>query len=256
MHIQLVRHATHIISYKGKKLLLDPMFSKKGTLTPVLNSPNEHLNNPLTDLPLEIDELINVDAIIVTHTHRDHFDDEAVSRLPKYLPLFCQPEDEGIIKEKGFTNVLPILAEYTWERINFIRTTGEHGRGELAKKMGPVSGFLLDSDDEPRLYIIGDSVWCSEIEDVFNKYSPDVAIVFAGGAQFLEGDPITMGIEDINQVVAGYPNTNLVISHMESWNHCVLTRKVVRKYIQKNKLEDRVLVLEDGEIIRYGKVPW
>lgn len=250
MKIQLIRHATHLITYNGKKLLLDPMFSKKGTLTPVLNAPNEHLNNPLTELPIDIDELLKADVIIVTHTHRDHFDDAAIAKLPKHLPLFCQPDDQEIIKSKGFTNVVSVTSDYRWEGITFVRTKGEHGKGELATKMGPVSGFILQSQDEPTLYIIGDSVWYSEIDKVFKNYSPDAAIVFAGEAQYLTGGPITMGLSDIEQIITGFPKTQLVISHMESWNHCILPRNEVRHYISLHQLEERVFVPENGEIIK------
>lgn len=249
MNIQLVRHATHLIIYNGRKLLLDPMFSQKGMLTPVLNAPNEHLNNPLTHLPIEIEELINVDAIIVTHTHRDHFDDAAVEKLPKHLPLLCQPEDEELIKSRGFSNVIPIGDGYTWEGITLIQTKGKHGKGELAKKMGPVSGFILKADNEPTLYIIGDSVWYSEVEAVFKNYSPDIAIVFAGEARYLAGEPITMGLDDINKMVIGFPETTLIISHMEAWNHCILSRNEVRKYIEVHQLKEKVLVPENGEIM-------
>jgi L-ascorbate metabolism protein UlaG (beta-lactamase superfamily) len=249
MKIQLVRHATHLITYNGKTLLLDPMFSQKGTLTPVLNAPNEHLKNPLAELPIRIEEIVDVNAIIVTHTHRDHFDNEAIAKLSKDLPLFCQPEDVTLIKEKGFRHVTAIQDDFTWEGITLIRTKGEHGKGELAKKMGPVSGFVLKSHQEPTLYIIGDSVWYSEIEVVFKTYSPDVAIVFAGAAQYLVGDPITMGLTDINQIATHFPKTKLIISHMEAWNHCVLTRDEVRNYVEHHHLEGQILVPEDGETL-------
>lgn len=248
MKIQLIRHATHIISYNGKNLLLDPMFSEKGTLDPVRNAPNEHVNNPLTELPISLQELLNIDAIIVTHTHRDHFDDEAILQLPKNIPLFCQPADEYYIKEKGFLNVIPIQDTYTWEGITWIRTPGRHGEGELGDKMGPVSGFLLTSENEPSLYVIGDSVLYSEIEKIFQVYTPDVAIVFAGAAQFREGGLITMDLEDIRQIVAIDSNVHLIVSHMESWNHCVLTREEVRQYIADHNLDHRVRVPLNGEI--------
>jgi L-ascorbate metabolism protein UlaG (beta-lactamase superfamily) len=251
MNIQLVRHATHLIFYKGKRLLLDPMFSKKGTLQPVLNAPNEHLNNPLTELPIEPEHLTNVDAVLVTHTHRDHFDDAAVSVLPKDLLIFCQPEDEEGMKEKGFTNIVPVSKGYTWEGIEFIRTNGQHGTGELGRKMGPVSGFILRTDGEPVLYIIGDSIWYGEIEKVFDSYSPEVAIVFAGEAQYLEGDPITMGLVDIQNIVEKNPTTDLVISHMESWNHCVLKREDVHQYIEQNGLQKKIYVPENGDTLEW-----
>ena len=251
MKIQLIRHATHVISYNGKTLLLDPMLSEKGTLASVPNSPNEYMSNPLTVLPVEISSLLNADAIMVTHTHRDHFDDAAAEILHKELPLFCQPEDKEFINGKGFTNITPISDIFNWEGIQFYRTTGEHGKGDIGKKMGPVSGFVLKSEDEPTLYIIGDSVWYEEIQAVFSNFSPEVAIVFAGEARFNEGEPITMGLKDIDSIVTQFPNTNLLISHLESWNHCVLTRNQVLNYIQSKNLQYKAAVPLDGESLTY-----
>lgn len=251
MNIQLIRHATHIITFQGKKILLDPMFSEKDTLAPVPNAPNQHLNNPLSELTIEKGKLTQVDAIIVTHTHRDHFDDEAILQLAKNLPLFCQPEDEEYIKDKGFKHVVAIDQEYIWEGIKFIRTPGKHGKGELAEKMGPVSGFILKAEQEPVLYIIGDSVWYSEIEDIFRKYAPQIAVAFAGEARFLVGEPITMGLKDIDSMAASFPETTIIVSHMESWNHCLLTRDEVLAYRKENGYESRILVPENGEILAF-----
>jgi L-ascorbate metabolism protein UlaG (beta-lactamase superfamily) len=249
MQIQLIRHATHLITYNGLTFLLDPMFSEQGTLAPVPNAPNQHLNNPLSSLSLDVNKLVDVDGIIVTHSHRDHFDDQAISSLPKNLPLFCQPADEKLMIEKGFEQVIAISKEFVWRGIEWIRTEGRHGHGQLAEAMGPVSGFILRAKDEPSLYIIGDSVWYSEIEHNFKRFSPDTAIVFAGEARFLEGLPITMGIADIEKITKTSPHTKLIISHMESWNHCLLKREEVRDYIRKNRLEEKVSVPENGEII-------
>jgi L-ascorbate metabolism protein UlaG (beta-lactamase superfamily) len=250
MQIQLIRHATHLISYKGVKFLLDPMFSEQGTLAPVPNAPNQHLNNPLSSLPFNLEKLVDIDAIIVTHSHRDHFDDSAISSLPKNLPLFCQPADEVLMNDKGFEHVIAINKEFVWRGIELIRTEGRHGHGQLAEAMGPVSGFILRANDEPTVYIIGDSVWYSEIEQNFKQFSPDTAIVFAGEARFLEGLPITMGIADIENITKTSPHTKLIISHMESWNHCLLKRDEVRDYIRQNHFEDKITVPENGEMIR------
>lgn len=249
MQIQLIRHATHLITYKGLTFLLDPMFSEQGTLAPVPNAPNQHLNNPLSSLPVDVEKLLDVDAIIVTHSHRDHFDDRAISSLPKHLPLFCQPADEQVINDKGFENVIAINKEIVWQGIELTRTEGRHGHGQLAEAMGPVSGFILRATEEPTLYIIGDSVWYSDIEHYFKHFSPDTAIVFAGEARFLEGLPITMGIADIENIRQTSPQTKLIISHMESWNHCLLKREEVWEYIRQNQLENKISVPENGEII-------
>ena len=98
MEIQFVRHATLIVRYHGATLLVDPMLGDPGAIPPVQNSPNPR-PNPLVPLPRPAPALLEgVDAVLVTHTHRDHFDDAAAALVPKHLPLFGQPEDEAKFK--------------------------------------------------------------------------------------------------------------------------------------------------------------
>ena len=68
--------------------------------------------------------------------------------------------------------------------------------------------------------------------------------------RFLEGLPITMGLADIQHITKTSPHTRLVISHMESWNHCLLTRNEVKHFIQLNHLEGKILVPKNSEIIK------
>ena len=52
MNIQQIRNATIIVEYGGKKILIDPMLGKKGCMQPFPFSRNQHLHNPLHELPL------------------------------------------------------------------------------------------------------------------------------------------------------------------------------------------------------------
>ena len=46
---------------------------------------------PMVDLPVSMDNLLsNVTAVVVTHTHLDHWDDTAINAIPKSLPIFVQ----------------------------------------------------------------------------------------------------------------------------------------------------------------------
>lgn len=46
----------------------------------------------LVPLPVPVEDLVKVDAVIVTHLHSDHFDDAAMEALPRSLPIFAQNE--------------------------------------------------------------------------------------------------------------------------------------------------------------------
>lgn len=251
MHIQLVRHATLRIEYKGRTLLVDPMFSQAGELPTVPNTPNQ-VPNPLVDLPMPVKEVLaGVDAILITHTHRDHLDEAAIRQLPKSIPLFCQPADQEKLASHGFEQVIPVETEREWEGIGLWRTGGQHGTGEIGKQMGPVSGFVLKAAEEPALYVAGDTIWCEEAEQAVNKHKPDVIVVFSGAARFLTGDPITMTAEDVGRLAQSSEAGRVFVAHMETWNHCLLSRTELREHLDRLGLSERVHVPEDGEIVTY-----
>src|SRR5512146_1030155 len=108
MQVQLIRHATLRISISGHTFLVDPMLSDKDAMDPIQNASN-FLRIPMVPLPFSDDEILkDVDAVLVTHTHRDHWDDAATAAVPKSLPIFCQPEDASKFAEWGYPDVRPI----------------------------------------------------------------------------------------------------------------------------------------------------
>lgn len=248
MNIQLIRHATLLLSVNDKKLLVDPLLSPKGTMPPVPDVPNQQMN-PLVDLPVSIEHLLACDAILVTHTHRDHLDQTAVELLPKNKPLFCQPDDKEQLKSMGFADVRPVAESVAWEGITFHRTGGKHGHGLLALKMAPVSGFVIASPVEPTVYIMGDTVWCPEVEQAIRKFNPEIAAANCGGAQFAYGEPITMSTEDLYKLCTGYPDLKVVAIHLEAWNHCRVTRKDLQQYIAQEGLRNHFYIPADGETL-------
>ncbi|QIN80560.1 MBL fold metallo-hydrolase [Rubrobacter marinus] len=245
MEIRLVRHATLIVRLDGKALLVDPMLSPPGAMPPIQNTPNDR-RNPLVGLP-ELD-LSPVDAVLVTHTHADHFDEAAAGELRKDLPVLCQPEDEEKISSHGFANVLPVKGSLDWEGIEVHRTGGRHGTGEIGALMAPVSGFVLRAPGEPTLYVAGDTVWCPEVEDALAEHAPDVVVVNAGAARFNEGDPITMTAGDVAEVARHAGGATVVAVHMEAINHCLLGRDELRSSLAEAEVSGRrVLIPADGE---------
>jgi L-ascorbate metabolism protein UlaG (beta-lactamase superfamily) len=249
--ITLLRHATVAIDIAGKRILVDPMLSPKDTLEPVQNCGND-IRFPMVDLPISDAALTHIlsqtDAVIVTHLHRDHWDVTAQNLIHKNMHIICQPNDKSKIEEQGFKNVQPVSTVLHWEGLTFNRTGGQHGTGEIGDKMGPVSGFVI-SHDEESIYIAGDTIWCSDVENALLNYSPKVTILNAGGARFLTGDPITMTPEDIVKVHDNLPGTKIIAVHMDTVNHCFIKRPDLRKALEERGLASEVLIPRDGEVI-------
>lgn len=248
MKLQLLRHATMLIEIAGKQVLVDPMLSEPGQM-PAIPGVANSFDNPLVALPINPAGLKNADAIIVTHTHSDHFDEAAMLVLPHDRPVFCQPADTANIAAAGFTNAIGIDATYQWEGITITRTDGQHGTGKIGQRMGPVSGFVLETSQAPSLYIAGDTIWCTEVQEILDKHQPQVIVCFAGGAQFASGDPITMTKEDILAVCLNAPGAKIIAVHLEAWNHCSLTRQALKDYAAENMIADQLYIPDDGECI-------
>src|SRR5688572_22542250 len=111
MRLQLIRNATLRLTYRGHTILIDPYFAPKHSLPSYANKSK----NPLVDLPLEPAAIMqDVELVIVSHLHSDHFDSVAKEVLPKDWLLFCQPTNEDKIQEAGFQDVRPIADRVVW----------------------------------------------------------------------------------------------------------------------------------------------
>jgi L-ascorbate metabolism protein UlaG (beta-lactamase superfamily) len=254
--LRLIRHATVIVQYAGCRLLLDPMLCEVGAMPPFEDTPNQ-VRNPRVPLPVSEQEIVSgLDAVLVTHIHDDHFDDDVAPVLARTVPIVCQPADVGYLKSKrGFVDVRPVDAEVRLNGITIARTGGRHGTGELADWLAPVSGFVLSALGEPTLYIAGDTIWCDDVRLAIDRHRPDVILVFAGGARFLEGDPITMTADDVIAAAQHAPEAALVAAHLDAINHCVETRGDLRRALSAAGIAARVATPGDGETVSHGAPP-
>jgi L-ascorbate metabolism protein UlaG (beta-lactamase superfamily) len=235
VRITLVRSATLILEIVGRRLLVDPMLDDAGARPPIEGTLNP-VPNPTVPLPVPAEEVVaDLDAVLVTHRHRDHLDATAEELLPRDVPVFCQPEDEDALRELGL-DARAVDHELDWEGLRITRTPARHGSGRIAELLAPVSGFVLDD-----LYLAGDTVWYEGVEETIERHRPRVAVVNAGGAEFVEGGLIVMGADDVREVVARVPT--VVAVHLEALNHCFLERAALAAAVPE------VLIPRDGETV-------
>ncbi|HEY0274004.1 MAG TPA: MBL fold metallo-hydrolase [Chitinophaga sp.] len=248
--LQLIRHATLSLELHGQHFLIDPFLGARDAYPPIPRAGND-IPIPMTDLPLEPAQLQSLiagaNAVIVTHLHLDHWDTAAAALIPPDKLLLTQPESMAALQAQGFTRVQDIQGA-SLGAVQLFRTTGHHGTGALEQRMGAVSGVVFQAP-EMTVYLAGDTTWCPEVANVIALHKPDYIIVNAGAAQFLDGAPITMTAEDILTVTKAAPYAHVIAVHMDTVNHCRLTRELLREYLLEQDLVEKVLVPEDGEEI-------
>lgn len=251
MQLTLIRSATLVLAYAGKRVVVDPMLDPKDARPPVVNTAND-VRNPLVDLPdSALQAIAAPDALLVTHLHQDHFDETAKASFPKDIALLCQPDDIERLHGDGFTNVLPVSETISWEGISITRTAAQHGTGEIARLMAPVSGFVLAAPGEPTLYLAGDTIWYPPVAQTINRHTPTVIVVNGGGARFVTGDPITMTAEDIAEVRNHATGAQIVVDHLDAINHCGETRAWLNERLTELGARDRVALPSDGETLPF-----
>jgi L-ascorbate metabolism protein UlaG (beta-lactamase superfamily) len=261
VNVQQIRNATVKIDFSGTTFLIDPMLSAKGEFPGFPNTYRSELRNPLVDLPFSVDKVLDsVDAIVVTHTHTDHWDEAAQKQIPKNMPLFVQNQtDAQTIRGQGFTDVRILEGTTTFNGVKLSKTGGQHGSDLLfadadrAEMMGPVMGVVFSAPKVKTVYVAGDTVWRPEVDQAFKQHKPDVVILNTGSALVsgFEEHPIIMGKQDTLQATKAAPNAAIIAVHMDSVNHMSLSRKSLRAFVQENNIQDRVIIPNDGELMKF-----
>ena len=248
MRLQLFRNATLKLDYAGRTVLIDPYLAPKHSLPSFTGrSPN-----PMTELPASIEEiLMDVELVVVSHLHTDHFDTVAKERVPKHLPLICQPGDETKIVQAGFTDIRPLLDVFDWNGLVFSRREGSHGLGPVVEKMGPVMGFTLRAQGEPSLYWAGDTVLYPPVAETITATSPDIVVTHSCGAKW-DGDLIVMDAEQTIAACELARNARVVAVHMEALDHATVTRAELRRAADARRISaQQLLIPNDGEMLEF-----
>ena len=259
INYQHIRNATAKIEMAGSTFLVDPYLAPKGSYAGFEGTINSQKRNPLIDMKEPVEKVLEgVDAVIVTHTHADHWDEYAQKVLPKTLPIFVQNAgDAQIIRSQGFKDVRVLGKNTEFNQVKLSKTGGQHGTDQMyaipqfAELLGEAMGVVMHADGEKTLYIVGDTIWNEEVEFALNRYKPEIIVMNTGYAQ-VEGNPdgIIMGKADVAKARQVAPKADIITVHMDAVNHAAVTSDDMRKFVKEHKLS-KVAVPKEGEVLKY-----
>ncbi|MEQ8906547.1 MAG: MBL fold metallo-hydrolase [Pseudomonadales bacterium] len=256
MNIQLIRNATLKVTYGGQTFLIDPYFAPAFSQM----SFGGKTKNPVVDLPFSIEQILeNVDAVIISHLHPDHFDEAAQKVLPKDTKIYCQPSDARFIQEMGFSQVISVDKQVEIGNITLTRTACQHGSGEILSLMGDVSGFVFQHSREDTLYWCGDTIWCVDVMQTIDQFDPKVIVCHGGGNRFYSVHPVfapaftsdsevlVMDEQEVIILSEYAPESLVIATHIGALDHETVTRHDLRELAKQRGIGDRLLVPEDGK---------
>jgi len=258
MDVELVRSATVLIhAERGDRetirILVDPILADQATQPPIDYS--NGIKIPMIRLPVDKRELIaGADAVLITHYHPDHFDLEAERLLPKNTLIFCQPYDEKALREKGFSNLRVVNDVLRWEGITIARFLASHYRGATgAPPFGESSSYFLQTKNDS-VFFTGDAVLDERLRDSLTSTRPKKIVANAGECQFTKENPVlapgvtmTLTAPELKEIARILPESKVIAVHMDAINHCPLTKRELRKYVERENLTKNVLVPDEGE---------
>ncbi|HEX7309229.1 MBL fold metallo-hydrolase [Lentzea sp.] len=155
------------------------------------------MSKRLTDPAIEIADLPELDAVVLSHLHGDHFDRVASRELARDLPVFTTPHAAKRLSRRGFTETAPLR---TWETVVLSRGAakltitslpGRHALGPLGRLLPPVMGTMLEYREAAgvlpfRVYLSGDTLVHPELEQIRERFDGiDLAVLHLGGTKVL-----------------------------------------------------------------------
>ena len=113
-----------------------------------------------------------------------------------------------------------------WEKVTIGHVTitaapALHGPVGSEEFVGTVTGFLLQSEEEPNVYVSGDNASLDLVREIAAEFPAiDYAVLFAGGARVPAIDaPLTLTSADAAEAAHILDASQVVGLHTEDWEH-------------------------------------
>jgi L-ascorbate metabolism protein UlaG (beta-lactamase superfamily) len=191
--ITFIGTATTLLRFGEFVLLTDPNFIRRGQFVRVAPA---LVSRRRTDPALTIDELPDLDGVVLSHLHGDHFDRVASRGLARDLPVFTTPHAADRLRRKGFRESVPMgtwqeqTVEKAGARLRITALPGKHALGPVGALLPQVMGTLLEYEApgrEPlRVYVTGDTLPNGELAGIADRFPEiDAAVVHLGGTRVM-----------------------------------------------------------------------
>ncbi|MDO6820150.1 MBL fold metallo-hydrolase [Zobellia sp. 1_MG-2023] len=237
-------HSSFLLQMEGKNILLDPMFGMVPAPHPWLG--DERFNR---EMPLDVQKLPTIDAVIFSHDHYDHLDYETILAIKDKTDHYFVPLGLGVHLEAWGISADKITEMDWWQEkelgnITLACTPAQHFSGrKLSNGQSTLwSSWVVKSRSE-NVYFSGDSGYASHFKQIGNLYGPfDLALMECGQYNELWPD-IHMMPEETAQAGLDINAKKIMPIHWAGFKLALHDWKDPIRRVQKKALELKVKVI-------------
>jgi L-ascorbate metabolism protein UlaG (beta-lactamase superfamily) len=209
---------TAVLEYAGMRILTDPTFDEPQTYADPGSTPLVKTRGPGVDAA----DLGQIDLVLLSHhEHPDNLDVSGAEWL------IGRP----VLSTLEAAHDLDVTGLAPWEKITVGHVTvtavpALHGPAGSEEFVGTVTGFVLQCEEEPNVYISGDNASLDLVREIAAQFPAiDYAVIFAGAARVPAIDaPLTLTSTDAVEAARILGAAQVVGLHTEDWEHFSETR--------------------------------
>ena len=173
-------HSTELINIDGYRIITDPVFEE---CVSVMGP--KRFNGPV---PLDINELPEVHAVIISHNHYDHLNKYSIRFLTDRTKMFIVPARVGATLKEWGVPPEKIVELNWWQTFDYDKnfsitaTPAQHfsGRGLRDRNKTLWASFVIQGPDH-RIFFSGDSGYFDGFKQIGDKYGPfDITFIECG----------------------------------------------------------------------------
>jgi len=174
-------HSTALIEIDGQTIITDPMFSSSPS--PVPGFVGKRFSK---EMPIEIEDLPEIDVVLISHDHYDHLDRKSIKELDKKTKKYIMPlgVDAHLIKWGINPNKMEILdwsQSTRYANIEFSCTPGQHFSGRGLESCNTLWCSWVINTTSSKLFFSGDSGYGPHFKQIGEQYGPfDLALMECG----------------------------------------------------------------------------
>jgi len=167
-------HASFLIQLNRKRFLCDPVFG------------NIPFYKRYITTPYNIEELGDINYVMLSHVHYDHFDTPSICTLLEKNPTFLVPKGMDVYLKKIDKNIS--IQTFDWYEsykiteetfVDFVPAKHWGRRGLFDTNRALWGGFILASK-ENSIYFAGDTAYDTHFKEIAQRFSIDYALLPMG----------------------------------------------------------------------------